>query len=206
MNETTFIEPYPIILTPLELAEKGHKNWSKKEAKQNLLWFLSIFPERLEVLSNFLDVDIDFRRDNVELLDEIVGKSMEIFRDERFHTDNKNEEDFSVEVHKDGKYTIINHPRIELTTYGASLAVDIGIVFAHMLMKVQPELEWGVGVGGKRALSYNLPVLKYGKFFEEDPIGAPYGNAERALKTGDTKGLERLLGVWSRRLQNGGIL
>ncbi|MBK8909902.1 MAG: hypothetical protein IPM61_01085 [Chlorobi bacterium] len=206
MNEATSIEPYPIILTSLEFAGKDHKDWSKKEAKQNLLWFLSIFPERLEVLSNFLDVEIDFRRDSVELLDEIVGKSMEIFRDERFHTDNKNETDFSVEVHKDGKYTIINHPRIELTKYGASLAVDIGIVFAHMLIKVQPELEWGVGAGGKRALSYNLPVLKYGKFFEEDPIGAPYGSAERALKTGDTKGLERLLDVWSRRLQNGGIL
>ncbi|MBK8909914.1 MAG: hypothetical protein IPM61_01155 [Chlorobi bacterium] len=206
MNETTFIEPYPIILTPLEFAEKDHKDWSKKEAKQNLLWFLSIFPERLEVLSNFLDVDIDFRRDNVELLDEIVGKSMEIFRDERFHTDNKNEEDFSVEVHKDGKYTIINHPRIELTTYGASLAVDIGIVFAHMLMKVQPELEWGVGVGGKRALSYNLPVLKYGKFFEENPIRSAYNQALRSIKEENKNGMLHTLDVWSRRLQNGGIL
>lgn len=199
-------EPYSIILPPLELSEKEYKNWTKKEAKQNLLWFLSVFPQRINILSEFLDVGIDFRRDNDELLGEIVDKSMEIFRDERFHTDNKNEEDFSVEIHKDEKYTIINHPRIELTKYGASLAVDIGIVFAKMLIKVQPELEWGVGEGGKRALSYNLPVLKYGKFFQEDPIGASYGCTEQALKTGDTKALQRLLDVWSRRLQNGGLL
>ena len=46
---------YPLFMPPDELAEKGAKNWNKKEAKIYLDWFLNEKEVRVNHLLSFLE-------------------------------------------------------------------------------------------------------------------------------------------------------
>ena len=127
-------------MPPNELAEKGAKNWKKKEAQAYLSWFLDIKEERVKYFLAFLDYKpIGKQKIDLTSISELLYNKI---NDSQFYT---------LRTIDGGKV---------LNDYGLSIAADMGLLLAELLQKENPSLYFEIATGPKSYHSYNLPVLK----------------------------------------------
>ena len=130
---------YPLFMPPLELAEKGAKNWKKKEAQSYLNWFLNVRVERVSHFLSFLDYQLTGENDtDLAIISKLVFSKI-------------NTPNFYSLREIDGAKQLNNE--------GLALASDMGLLLSTLLQKEKPSLSWRVGIGPKSYHSYNLPVL-----------------------------------------------
>lgn len=94
-------------------------------------------------------------------------------------------------------------PPVTLTDRTFSLAADIGMYFAQVLMRLHPDLRWTLPLGSKTFADYGQPVL-HG--FRNGPTPKPLGVASTvAWRTSTGKGypyeLREALAVWSKHVE-----
>lgn len=130
---------YPLFMPPNELAEKGAKNWKKKEAQAYLEWFLNNKEQRVNQLLTFLGYQLT--GDSIKDLSIISKLVYDKIEDPQFYTIRK-----------------IDNAK-QLNDAGLAIAVDMGLLLAELLQKEKPSLHWEIGSGPKSYHSYNLPVL-----------------------------------------------
>lgn len=143
---------YPLFMPPDELAEKGAKNWNKKEARAYFDWFIESIELRV---NNFLTI-IDYPlTSNLEVdLNTISEKVRRLIIEKKFYE------------------SIIGTDEKKLNNFGYAIAVDVGLLISTILRKNHPSLSWIIATGRKSYHSYNLPVLvKFkGVSTEIDPL------------------------------------
>ncbi len=131
---------YPLFMPPNELAEKGAKNWNKKEAQAYFDWFLSVRYERVKFLLQYINNYTNFEN-NLKLITEVNRKVFYLIQNEHFHTIRE----------FDGG--------MKLNNQGLAVVVDFGLLVAQFLEEKNPSLFWKIAKGPKSYHSYNLPVL-----------------------------------------------
>ncbi len=178
------IKTYPLFMPPIELAEKGHINWTKKEARQYFEWFMSIKDIRLEFFLNFFD--IQYSKDPEIIFEEQFAKWI-------FHLFDNNENLVSIkkriapeDASPEMKYLIERDPpRQEFNDLGYAIAADSGLLCAKVVSDNCPDLIWDIALaGGKRYVNYHKAVLKNPNnelSTEWDPIGTGISNIGYAI-------------------------
>lgn len=133
------MKKYNLFIPPLSLAEKGVKNWNKKEAKQYFDWFLHEKENRVKGLLSYLDYELtgDIERD----IQVIGNKVFDLVNQNNFH---------DIRPIDNGK---------KLNDSGLALVTDFGLLIANLLERSNPNLKWAIGGKPKSYHSYNLPVL-----------------------------------------------
>lgn len=139
---------YPLFKPSEHLAEKGAKNWTKKEALEYFNWFQEIKNERVENLLRFFNQSSS---DEIDL-NEIGEKLYNVLSESREFTEK------------------LENGRLVLNNYGLSLVADFGLLIAKNLELRYSELKWKIGGKPKSYHSYNLPVLEGFKNGEWDFI------------------------------------
>lgn len=165
------LKQYMFFCIPPLLAEKGVKNWTKKEAASYLEWVLNEIDERIAILLTFFDLnDDDFDSVDLNFLGEKIVKVL--------RTDLFSEAD-------------------DLTDHGYALAADIGLLIAKKLLRNFSCIRWQIEKGPKTGYSYNRPVLEgFGKI-RLDPIGGMIGELKGVLiGARDDKFLINLYDFW----------
>lgn len=130
---------YPLFTPPDHLAEKGAKNWTKKEAQEYFNWFLAIKAKRISKMLEFLGYSLT--SNTYSDIDALNNKIYSCLCDSSFH--NIRETDSSR----------------ALNNYGFALAADFGLFLASLLEESSKNLSWIIGRGPKSYHSYNQPVL-----------------------------------------------
>lgn len=151
---------YKLFMPPEQLAEKGVKNWSKKEAEEYKDWLISGLDERISNLLKYFD---EQEEDNALDLLEKLGKKV---------SDKLKEAEFSEEV----------NGRMVLTNKGAALAADIGLLIAKYLLRdCESKIYWTIIRKPKSEMAYNLPVLEIKGFNYLDPVGGSMSEARAII-------------------------
>jgi len=143
-------------MPPDELADKGAKNWKKKEALAYLDWFLTVNTQRVSHLLAFLGYEPT--GDQTKDLPVISELLYDKINNPQFYT-----------------LRAIDGAKI-LNDQGLAIAADMGLLISDLLKKEKPSLHWEIGTGPKSYHSYNLPVLKEFKNGEWDLIFDSIGN------------------------------
>ncbi len=133
------MESYPLFLPPIHLAEKGTKNWNKKEVKEYFEWFQSAKGMRVYNFPEYIDYQlVNNTSEDLGVLSKMV---FELLESSQFHTINEGS-------------------RIkQQNEQGLALAADFGLLFSKFLEEDKPHLKWIVGKGPKKYHVYNLPML-----------------------------------------------
>lgn len=169
-------------LPPDHLSSKDRKDWSRREAREYLDWFLEVQQSRIGKLTTYLEEPRD-RLSPQEHLLACGKKAAELFVGENFTSKVDNgrshlelpsgfafDDEKAAVVSKLASIALADaRGRKSLTNAGNSLAVDMAILTTGYLLDARPDdLKWETSrKRGKREVSYNLPVL-VGK------ISAPY--------------------------------
>jgi hypothetical protein len=128
---------YPLFIPPAPLFEKSHFDWTLKEARAYLEWFLGQVEPRTAALLQYLDERDD--SDRAALLDRVGKKVAAVVMREPF-----------------------NAPaggRPHLTNSGYALGADAGLLLARSLLQSSPAVRWEILRKPKREMSFHLPVL-----------------------------------------------
>jgi hypothetical protein len=148
--DLTFMKDYPLFIPPEELAAKGAKKWTKREARAYFDWFQNEKEKRVENFLSFMRVQLT-GSDETDLgrLAPMLYAEIGAF-----------------------PFSEINEvtQRKKLTNMGLALAADMGLLMSGMLQAGHPELYWEIGSGPKSYHGYNLPVLKEFKSGAWDPV------------------------------------
>ena len=178
------IKTYPLFVPPIDLAEKGHINWTKKEARNYFEWFMSMKDTRLNFFLNFFD--IQYSTDPEVLFEDKFSKWI-------FHLFDNNENLISVKkrvapenASPEIKYIIERDPpRQEFNNLGYSIAADSGLLCAKIVTDNRADLVWDIALaGGKRYINYHKAVLKNPNndiSTEWDPIATGISNIGYAI-------------------------
>lgn len=191
------MKKYEIISPPFSL---DFKNMSKKELQGYYEWYISIIPERLDILTNTVkstngheDWIPDFTPESLDELGQFFFENVETRKKTKKEIKNiyNNAPDWFKNVEVDDW---------ELSDRTFSLAIDIGIYLSQVFIKNHSELSWKhVLKGRKDYISYGQPVLNGFGSDEFDPtnicITLAYGLA-RKNKT--SKRLRELYDTWTR--------
>lgn len=156
---------YPFFAPPGVLADKGPKEWTKKEAQSYFDWFMGSIDHRVDGLLSFLGIDPEGMEAR-ELLARAGQQVAQLLKQPPF-----------TEPGEDGP---------DLTVQGAALAADIGILTAKLVYSATSDhTQWEILRRlGKREVSYNLPVLAGyapGDWEYYEPVGTAIAEAYGVL-------------------------
>lgn len=150
-------QQYPMFIPPSELWQKDRTTWSKQEADRYFAWLMSCKDQR--VLSMLAFLGGSEAGDSIPHLLAVGRAALPHLRDEKFAT-------------SDGGVGY-------LTDAGYALAADLGLLLADRLIrKGGDRIKWKTLRGGKKHISYNMPVLTGfgpGEPSTVDPILASIG-------------------------------
>lgn len=131
---------YPLFTPPGHLAEKGVKNWNKREAKEYAEWFHLNRNERVNGLLSFFGFEtLGDHASDLHRLGELI-----------YH---KLREDSAYAEEKENGRLVLSDP-------GYALAADFGLLFAQLIESRFSNLSWSIGGKPKSYHAYNLPILQ----------------------------------------------
>ena len=131
---------YTIFKPEEHLAEKGVKNWTKKEATEYFNWFLKVKDKRVDEFLKFFDISLSNQFDLD--LNLISKKLFQHLTENREFTDQ------------------LENGRLVLNKYGYSVIGDFGLLLSKNFETKYTKLKWVIGGKPKSYHSYNLPVLE----------------------------------------------
>jgi hypothetical protein len=151
---------YPRFSPPCELSKSSPATWSVAEGRRYLIWLTSALDNRVANLLAYLGDS--GKGDPGELLDRVGHKAVWVLRKPEF---SRRTED-----------------SIQLTEPGYSLAADLGLLVAKLLIESNPAICWKVLRRPRSEVSFNQPVLVgFGKI-HLDPVRGSVAEALRALR------------------------
>ena len=166
---------YKLFIPPEHLAEKGRKNWNKKEAEEYKEWLLSVIDNRISNLLNFFNE----QESNDDIHKFLLRLSKKV-------SNKLNESGFSAEIKGQKK----------LTNMGYALAADMGLLIAKYLLRdCGNKLYWTIIRKPKSEMSYNLPVLEIKGFDYYEPVGVSISDATSIIN--DNKDYDVWLKVYN---------
>jgi hypothetical protein len=129
------LEDYPPISYPGGIPDPPAARWSEKQARRYFDWFISVFEQRLRILSAFLGIPL--AGDAVEILSEAGKRLLEII-----------------------PIAMNNASPEVLPPYEQALAADMGLLLAKSwLENSNGRLRWEIDLKPKNSATHNLPVL-----------------------------------------------
>jgi hypothetical protein len=172
---------YPLFVPPSEVAEKSHRQWSKKEARIYFDWLMRVAPDRIRELIDFLG--FAGREPDRRLLSDL-GKEVALL----LVTD-----DFSWASGGSSR---------TLSDRGHALAADMGLLTAQVLLeKSAPAVRWMILEKPRSDMSFNLPVLSGFGDLVLDPIGGSIAESTGVLMgRRDSRVWLGIFDYWSSRV------
>ena len=141
---------YPLFEPPLELVERGIRNWSKPEADRYREWLLFVMPERIRSVRRILSLPPSREPD---ILLNVAGAEMAKLLALPESSRMSSPETANLRGHS---ITVPAGP--QLTPLSYALAADLGLLWADLMVERYP-LHWETIRKPKSDVSYNLPVL-----------------------------------------------
>lgn len=173
---------YPLFVPPSEVAEKPHRNWSKKEARIYFDWLMRVAPDRVRDLIDFFD--FAGHEPDRQLLSEL-GKEV---------TRVLGTDDYS---------QISGGSSRILSDRGHALAADMGLLTARVLLEgTSPTVRWKILEKPRSDMSFNLPVLCGFGDLVLDPIGGSIAESMGILM--GRRDFDAWLGIfdyWSQKVE-----
>lgn len=171
---------------------------SKQELKEYLHWFLTILPQRVSELAGAVKQTPGFENwkpDQTPVSLDGLGDWFITQVKTRLRT----QEELQA-FERQAEYPMVISSE-ELTNISFSLAFDVGMYLAQVLVKNHPSLCWKQPMGGKKYIDYGQPVLVGFGVLELNPvrisITLAYGLASKK-QTG--KRLRELYEYWSKHV------
>ncbi len=184
--------PYTTIQPPftLEMTEM-----SRQELRAYFEWFMSVMPERIEELHKAVNESPEFERWSADGSPSSLDSLGRWFAGQVESRDRTQEEMDEIRSHLTFP---IDVPTKDLTNRTFSLAMDIGMYFAHVMRKNHHSLEWQQPFGSKRFADYGQPVLAGFGVVALNPVRVTTVIA-RGLVHGTDQGdaLRKLYNTWS---------
>ncbi|GAB4562904.1 MAG: hypothetical protein Tsb0020_11630 [Haliangiales bacterium] len=154
---------YQLFAPPEEIASKPHRDWSKKEAQRYFAWLTECLEQRVAGLFDFLGIAQAKPMGARELLADVGTRAAKALADPAYS-----------KMGKDGEPV--------LTNLGYSLAADIGLLTAKLILDVVgDQVKWDILRKPKSDVSYNLPVLTGIGWDTYDPVGVSVADAAAVL-------------------------
>ena len=170
---------YPVFRPPPELAAGSPADWSSAEANRYLMWLVSVLEPRVLDLLAYLGETSEGSPAN--LLVRVGEKAIWVLKKPEFSC-----------CQADGA--------VRLTAEGYSLATDLGLLIAKLLIENSANVRWEILRRPKSEVSFNQPVLVgFGKR-HLDPVRGSVAEAYRCLKQdGPATAWMRIYEFWSSR-------
>ncbi|MCM3137594.1 hypothetical protein M3573_04820 [Bacillus safensis] len=168
---------YDLLEPPIKM--ESFETLSKKEAKTHFEWFVEQIPDRIEVLKNVTNDEVDFNYtpeslievyswylsqiEIYELSEEDIGRELESLS--RYP-------DF---IYQDEKERLLANP-VEIGKVDYAIAMDIGIYYGETIRRNYPQVKWTYFTKPKSHPFLNKPVLYFNDAdddmisYEREPI------------------------------------
>jgi hypothetical protein len=144
---------YQIIQPPFTLQ---FREMSKQELKDYFQWFLDVLPTRIRELASAVRQTPGFETWQLDGTPASLNALGEWFATQAEAGQRTSEE--RVEIANRSAYPI-DISNEELTNRTFSLAMDVGMYLAQVLLKNHPSLRWEQPFGSKKFVDYGQPVL-----------------------------------------------
>jgi len=188
--------PYRTIQPPFTLR---FREMSKQELKQYFRWFFDVFPQRITELAEAVRQSSGFEAwqpDQSPSSLDALGEWFAVEAEARQRTPSERKE-----VANRSSYPI-EVPNEELTNRTFSLAMDIGMYLAQVLLKNFPSLRWEQPLGDKNFADYGQPVLVGFGPVPLNPVRIAVTLAYGLISNKQTgKRLREIYDYWSRQVR-----
>lgn len=146
---------YKLMLPPFEY--KDFRGLSKKQAEEYFQWYIGQTDLRIRQLWAYIQ-STGKNNFSCEYTPESLVGLWEWF-EPHIYLEEKNSEDFLMELSKTPEWLHSSIPKEEFTTMTLALIVDISFYFAKTFIMRNPNIVWGYFTKPKNEVSVNMPVL-----------------------------------------------
>ncbi|GAB1304013.1 hypothetical protein [Bacillus altitudinis] len=153
---------YPLMEPPVTV--ESFENLSKKEAEIHFEWFINQIPDRIEILKNVTNGEVDFNFTPESLIDIYSWFLSQVEIYELSEEENGRElerlSQYPDYIYEDEKESLLANP-VELAKVDYAIAMDIGIYYAEVIRRNHPQVKWTYFTKPKSYVYLNEPLLHF---------------------------------------------
>lgn len=168
---------YPLMEPPFEVG--SHESLSKKKAQILFDWFINEIPQRISVLEEFTNGEVDFNYTPESLIDVYSWylSQIEIYElsEEEIGIKLERLSHYPDFIYQDEKERLLANP-VEIGKVDYAIAMDIGIYYGETVRKNYPQVKWTYFTKPKSHPFLNKPLLYFNDAdddmisYEREPI------------------------------------